>query len=117
MLDMRFMKITSVAAIAGVAFGIATSVAAASPVHHHRYTPRQSGSCNWRDDRYIRRGRRGCSCNERVRLRRAWPLWRPSNAILRSASLLRSAVTIPPMVKIVERDDKEHAGQRPCSVN
>ncbi len=37
MSDMGFVKITSVAAIAGVAFGIAISIAAASPVHHRRY--------------------------------------------------------------------------------
>jgi hypothetical protein len=34
MSDMSFMKMTSVAAMAGVASGAATSVAGASPVHH-----------------------------------------------------------------------------------
>ena len=109
---MGFMKTTSVAAIAGVAFEIAISVAAASPAHrhrHHRNRRINPVSTNWRDCRYVRRGGRGRSCNERVWLRRAWSLWRPS--------LLRSAVTIPAMVKIVERADKDHPVNKGRSVN
>jgi hypothetical protein len=37
MSEMRFTKIAGTAATAIVAFAIATSVAVASPVHHHRY--------------------------------------------------------------------------------